>query len=47
MDPERSLATLGVGALYDPVRFYRDGLGFPIQDREPDSDVAFFELDGA
>ncbi|GAB3688313.1 VOC family protein [Salinarchaeum chitinilyticum] len=46
MDPSISLVTLGVTDLEESIRFYRDGLGLPMQDREPDSDVAFFELDG-
>lgn len=46
MDPSISLVTLGVSDLAESIRFYRDGLEFPLQDREADSDVAFFELAG-
>jgi catechol 2,3-dioxygenase-like lactoylglutathione lyase family enzyme len=46
MEPSISLVTLGVADLEESIRFYRDGLGLPMQDREPDSDVAFFELEG-
>ncbi|SDL95100.1 hypothetical protein SAMN04487949_0284 [Halogranum gelatinilyticum] len=38
--------TLGVSDLDESVRFYRDGLGLPMQERDPGSDVAFFTLDG-
>jgi hypothetical protein len=47
MDPEITLVTLGVADLDESIRFYRDGLGLPLRDREADSDVAFFELRGA
>nr|WP_246308249.1 VOC family protein [Halosimplex rubrum] len=47
MKPERTLVTLGVDDIDESIRFYRDGLGFPIRDREADGDAAFFELDGA
>jgi catechol 2,3-dioxygenase-like lactoylglutathione lyase family enzyme len=46
MDPTITLVTLGCADLDESIRFYRDGLGFPLQDRAPDSDVAFFTLDG-
>jgi uncharacterized protein len=46
MDPKITLVTLGVKEIDESVRFYRDGLNFPMQDREEDSDVAFFKLDG-
>lgn len=46
MDPKITLVTLGVGDIGESIRFYRDGLDFPMQDRENDSDVAFFELEG-
>ncbi|WP_411967544.1 VOC family protein [Haloferax sp. YSSS75] len=46
MDPRITLVTLGVTDLDESIRFYRDGLGFPMRDRDEDSDVAFFELDG-
>ncbi|AGN00976.1 glyoxalase/bleomycin resistance protein/dioxygenase [Salinarchaeum sp. Harcht-Bsk1] len=46
MDPSISLVTLGVDDLEESIRFYRDGLGLPLQDREADSDVAFFTLEG-
>lgn len=46
MDPKITLVTLGVGNVNESIQFYRDGLGFPMQDREENSDVAFFELEG-
>ncbi|SDJ45652.1 VOC family protein [Natronorubrum texcoconense] len=46
MDPKITLVTLGVEDVEESIRFYRDGLGFPMQDREENSDVAFFELEG-
>lgn len=46
MDPRITLVTLGVAALDASIRFYHDGLGFPMQDRDDDSDVAFFPLEG-
>lgn len=46
MDPRITLVTLGVTGIDESIRFYRDGLGFPLQDRQEDSDVAFFTLDG-
>lgn len=46
MKPKISLITLGVSELDRSIRFYRDGLGFPMQERTPDSDVAFFKLEG-
>lgn len=46
MDPKITLVTLGIEDIDESIHFYRDGLGFPMQDREEDGDVAFFELDG-
>lgn len=46
MDPRITLVTLGVDDVDESVRFYRDGLEFPMRDREEDSDVAFFTLEG-
>lgn len=46
MDPRITLVTLGVADVDVSIAFYRDGLGFPMQEREPDSDIAFFTLDG-
>lgn len=46
MDPRITLVTLGVSDLTESIRFYRDGLGLPMQEREEDCDVAFFPLDG-
>lgn len=46
MDPRITLVTLGVADLDDAIVFYRDGLGFPMEERAADSDVAFFPLDG-
>ncbi|WP_435363955.1 VOC family protein [Haloarchaeobius sp. DYHT-AS-18] len=46
MDPRMTIVTLGVDDLDAAIEFYRDGLGFPIRDRNPDDDIAFFTLDG-
>ena len=46
MDPRITLVTLGVDDIDESIRFYRDGLGFPMEDREEHSDVAFFPLEG-
>ena len=46
MDPNITVVTLGVSDLDESIRFYRDGLGFPLRDRDSDSDIAFFTLDG-
>lgn len=46
MEPEISVITLGVADVEASVRFYRDGLGFPLRDRDDDSEIAFFPLDG-
>ncbi|ELY89209.1 glyoxalase/bleomycin resistance protein/dioxygenase [Natrialba hulunbeirensis JCM 10989] len=46
MDPKITLVTLGVSDIEDSIQFYRDGLGFPMRERDPDDDVAFFPLEG-
>lgn len=46
MDPKITLVTIGVEDVTESLRFYRDGLSFPMRDREADSDVAFFTLEG-
>ncbi|KAB1187719.1 MULTISPECIES: VOC family protein [Haloferax] len=46
MDPRITVVTLGVSNLDESIRFYRDGLDLPLRDREPDSDIAFFTLEG-
>ncbi|WP_416840818.1 VOC family protein [Haloferax sp. DFSO52] len=46
MDPRITIVTLGVSDLDASIQFYRDGLGLPLRDRDPDSDIAFFTLDG-
>ena len=46
MDPKITLVTLGVADIETSIRFYRDGLGFPMQDRAAESDIAFFPLEG-
>jgi catechol 2,3-dioxygenase-like lactoylglutathione lyase family enzyme len=46
MDPRITLVTLGVSDLDESIRFYRGGLGLPMEEREDDSEVAFFPLDG-
>lgn len=46
MDPKITLVTIGVEDIAESIRFYRDGLNFPMRDREPESGVAFFTLEG-
>lgn len=46
MDLQITLVTLGVSDLAESIRFYRDGLGLPMKERDDDTDVAFFPLDG-
>jgi catechol 2,3-dioxygenase-like lactoylglutathione lyase family enzyme len=46
MDSQITLVTLGVSDLAVSIRFYRDGLGLPMKERDDDTDVAFFPLDG-
>ena len=45
MEPRISLVTLGVRDLPRAVRFYRDGLGWPLSGAG-DADVAFFRTGG-
>ena len=45
--PKIGLVTLGVRDLDRAITFYRDGLGWPLHNYNPDADVAFFALDGA
>src|SRR6266576_3940295 len=45
MEPRIHFITLGVRDLANAVRFYRDGLGFPLSPASVD-DVAFFRLGG-
>lgn len=45
MRPHLHLITLGVRDFERAVKFYRDGLGFPLSERSQD-DVAFFQLGG-
>jgi len=44
MQPRISIVTLGVSDLERSKRFYRDGLGLPLKDDNPD--IAFFTLRG-
>lgn len=46
MEPRITLVTLGVADLEQSVRFYRDGLGLPMQGDSP-TDIAFFQMSGA
>jgi catechol 2,3-dioxygenase-like lactoylglutathione lyase family enzyme len=46
MNSQITLVTLGVSDLAESIRFYRDGLGLPMKERDDDTDVAFFPLDG-
>lgn len=45
MEPRLSLVTLGVTDFDRALRFYRDGLGFPLSSASQD-DVAFFRTGG-
>jgi catechol 2,3-dioxygenase-like lactoylglutathione lyase family enzyme len=44
--PKIGLVTLGVRDLKRSLTFYRDGLGWPTHDYNPDAAVAFFPLEG-
>jgi catechol 2,3-dioxygenase-like lactoylglutathione lyase family enzyme len=46
MKPKLSLITLGVEDLDRSLRFYRDGLGLPTENYDPDAGVVFFRLEG-
>lgn len=46
MKPKLSLITLGVADLDRSLRFYRDGLGLPTEDYDPEAGVVFFRLEG-
>jgi catechol 2,3-dioxygenase-like lactoylglutathione lyase family enzyme len=46
MEPRLSLVTLGVQDLERAIRFYRDGLGWPLSSASS-GDVAFFRTRGA
>ena len=46
MKPRLSLVTLGVADLERSLKFYRDGLGLPSEDYDPDAGVVFFRLEG-
>lgn len=46
MEPHISLLTLGVADVDRSIRFYRDGLGFPMRERDGAEPVAFFTLSG-
>ncbi len=45
MEPRISFVTLGVSNLQRSLRFYRDGLGFPLSTASKD-DIAFFKTGG-
>lgn len=45
MKPRISMITLGVQDMERSVRFYQEGLGFPLKDATPE--VAFFSLNGS
>lgn len=45
MEPRISFVTLGISDLQRSVKFYRDGLGFPLSSASKD-DVAFFKTGG-
>ena len=44
MEPRVSLITLGVADLDRAVRFYRDGLGWPMSSASMEGTVAFFQI---
>ena len=46
MKPKLSLVTLGVADLERSLRFYRDGLGLPPENHDPDAGVVFFRMEG-
>jgi len=46
MKPKISLVTLGVSDLEKSILFYKQGLGFPMQERTGGADIAFFNLEG-
>ena len=46
MDPHITLVTLGVSDVDRSIEFYRDGLDLPMNDRDGDTDPAFFSMDG-
>ena len=46
MKPKVSLITLGVADLDRSLKFYRDGLGLPTENYDPDAGVVFFRMDG-
>jgi uncharacterized protein len=47
MQPRITLITLGVRDLDRALRFYRDGLGWPLSSASVEGDVAFFRTGGA
>ncbi|MXP40527.1 VOC family protein [Altererythrobacter soli] len=46
MKAKVSLITLGVADLDRSLRFYRDGLGLPTENHDPEAGVVFFRLEG-
>ncbi|WP_435157123.1 VOC family protein [Haladaptatus sp. DFWS20] len=46
MEPRISIVTLGVADLTDSIQFYRDGLSLPMDERDEDEFIAFFEMSG-
>ena len=46
MKPRLSLVTLGVADLARSLAFYRDGLGLPTENYDPEAGVVFFRLNG-
>ncbi len=47
MEPRITLITLGVSDLERSLRFYRDGLGWPLSGASVPGEVAFFHTGGA
>ena len=46
MKAKIGLITLGVRDLARSLTFYRDGLGWPTHDYNPEADIVFFSLEG-
>ena len=46
MKPKVSLITLGVADLQRSLTFYRDGLGLPTENYDPEAGVVFFRMEG-
>jgi predicted lactoylglutathione lyase len=47
LKPKVSLITLGVRDLRKSMRFYHDGLGFPVHNYKEDEGIVMFKLEGS